>query len=140
MGFSPAAVIALSPFNLVYSAMVHANLNWTFGPLRHVFASPVFHRWHHTTAPEARDKNFAATFPVLDVIFGTFYMPARRRPEKFGIGESDFPEGFWGQMLFPFDDTRNPSLVAAVPQPHLKELGATKRAERVAEPQVATSD
>jgi len=122
MGFSPAAIIALSPFNLIYSAMVHANLNWTFGPLRHVFASPVFHRWHHTTLEDGLNKNFAPTFPILDVIFGTFYMPAGRRPEQFGNGDSDFPEGFWGQMLYPFDETTAPQATTALPQPHLKDL------------------
>jgi sterol desaturase/sphingolipid hydroxylase (fatty acid hydroxylase superfamily) len=99
-GFSVEALLALAPFNIVYSAMVHANLNWTFGPLRFLFASPVFHRWHHTS--EACDKNFAATFPILDVVFGTFFMPAGRMPETFGIGAEDFPEDFWGQLVFPF--------------------------------------
>jgi WD40 repeat protein/sterol desaturase/sphingolipid hydroxylase (fatty acid hydroxylase superfamily) len=102
MGFSPAAVITLAPINILYSAMVHANLNWTFGPLRYVFASPVFHRWHHTALEEGRDQNFASTFPFLDVIFGTFFMPAGRLPEHFGNGDPDFPEGFWGQLLYPF--------------------------------------
>src|SRR5262249_30146883 len=84
-GFSSQALLALVPFNIIYSAMVHANLNWTFGPLRFLFASPVFHRWHHTN--EACDKNFAATFPLIDVVFGTFYMPAGKAPENFGNGD-----------------------------------------------------
>jgi sterol desaturase/sphingolipid hydroxylase (fatty acid hydroxylase superfamily) len=102
MGFAPAALVILSPFNVVYSALVHANLNWTFGALRYVLASPVFHRWHHTSLAEGSNKNFASTFPVLDVIFGTFYMPPGKLPEHFGIGEDDFPEDFWGQFLHPF--------------------------------------
>lgn len=102
LGFAPAAVIALAPFNIVYSALVHANLNWTFGPLRYVLASPVFHRWHHTTQEEGLDKNFAATFSFLDVIFGTFYMPAARRPVAFGTGDEAFPRSFWGQFIYPF--------------------------------------
>jgi sterol desaturase/sphingolipid hydroxylase (fatty acid hydroxylase superfamily) len=102
MGFSPAALLVLTPFNIVYSAMTHANLNWTFGPLRHVFASPVFHRWHHTSEKEGINKNFASTFPILDVVFGTFYMPPGKLPEQFGNGENDFPEDFWGQLLHPF--------------------------------------
>jgi sterol desaturase/sphingolipid hydroxylase (fatty acid hydroxylase superfamily) len=102
MGFSPEALILLVPFNLIYSAMTHANLKWTFGPLRYVFASPVFHRWHHTTEKEGIDKNFASTFPFLDLMFGTFYMPAGKRPEQFGNGEHDFPEDFWGQFIYPF--------------------------------------
>jgi sterol desaturase/sphingolipid hydroxylase (fatty acid hydroxylase superfamily) len=102
MGFSVGVLLVLIPFNLVYSAMVHANLNWTFGPFRYVFASPVFHRWHHTTLVEGLNKNFASTFPVLDLVFGTFYMPAGKLPEQFGNGEPDFPEGFWGQFFHPF--------------------------------------
>jgi sterol desaturase/sphingolipid hydroxylase (fatty acid hydroxylase superfamily) len=102
LGFSPRALVALAPLNAAYSAMVHANLGWTFGPLRYVLASPVFHRWHHTTAAEGRDKNFAPTFPFLDLAFGTFHMPPGRRPERFGNGEPGFPGGFGGQLLYPF--------------------------------------
>jgi sterol desaturase/sphingolipid hydroxylase (fatty acid hydroxylase superfamily) len=105
LGFSPAALLALAPFNIVYSAMVHANLNWTFGPLGYVFASPVFHRWHHTMQQQGGNKNFASTFPFLDMIFGTFYMPADQMPEEFGTGEADFPRGFWGQFMHPFRKT-----------------------------------
>jgi sterol desaturase/sphingolipid hydroxylase (fatty acid hydroxylase superfamily) len=111
MGFSPTAIMVLAPFSLVYSAMVHANLNWTFGPLRYVFASPVFHRWHHTTLTEGLNKNFASTFPFLDVIFGTFYMPPGKLPEEFGNGEPGFPEDFWGQFVQPF--TRKTRLAVA---------------------------
>jgi len=101
-GFSPQAMIWLAPLNTIYSGMVHANLNWTFGPLRFVFASPVFHRWHHTSVKEGGMKNFAPTFPFLDVLFGTFYMPAGRRPEKYGVFDDNFPQTFWKQMLHPF--------------------------------------
>ena len=95
-------MVVLAPFNLVYSAMVHANLNWTFGPLRYVLASPVFHRWHHTSEEEGLDKNFASTFPFLDLLFGTFYMPAGRRPEVYGTNDKAVPIGFVGQTVYPF--------------------------------------
>jgi sterol desaturase/sphingolipid hydroxylase (fatty acid hydroxylase superfamily) len=108
LGFSPAALLALAPFNLLYSTMVHANLNWTFGPLRFVLASPVFHRWHHTILEEGRNKNLAPTFPFLDLLFGTFYMPPGKLPEEFGNGEADFPEDFWGQMMHPFRQSTSP--------------------------------
>lgn len=101
-GFSPAAVALLAGFNLGYSAMVHANLNWTFGPFKYIFASPVFHRWHHTAQAEGIDKNFAPTFPLLDVIFGTFYMPEGRVPEKYGVSGSKIPSGFMQQIIWSF--------------------------------------
>ncbi len=49
----------MGPFNTITSCLVHANLNWTFGPLRHVLVSPVFHRWHHDE--KTYDRNFAGT-------------------------------------------------------------------------------
>jgi sterol desaturase/sphingolipid hydroxylase (fatty acid hydroxylase superfamily) len=102
LGFAPAALLILAPINVVWSSMVHANLNWTFGPLRFFIASPVFHRWHHTLEAEGLNKNFAPTFPFLDLIFGTFYMPPGKLPEHFGNGEHDFPEGFLWQLVYPF--------------------------------------
>ena len=102
LGFAPAAIASLLTFNIIYSAMVHANLNWTFGPLRYVLASPVFHRWHHTLQAEGRDKNFAPTFPILDVIFGTFYMPKGRLPEHYGVDGEAIPHHFTGQLAWPF--------------------------------------
>jgi sterol desaturase/sphingolipid hydroxylase (fatty acid hydroxylase superfamily) len=107
IGFPPAAIAFLGPFNVLYSAMVHANLNWTFGPLRHVFSSPVFHRWHHTAADEGGSKNFAATFSCLDHLFGTFYMPKGALPMVTGLTEADMPPSLVGQLLYPF--TARPS-------------------------------
>jgi sterol desaturase/sphingolipid hydroxylase (fatty acid hydroxylase superfamily) len=112
LGFSFETLLAMVPFNLVYSTMVHANLNWTFGPLRYLFASPVFHRWHHSEEVGS-SKNFASTFPLLDLIFGTFHMPAGKLPESFGNGEDDFPEDFWGQLVYPFI----PKRASATPTP-----------------------
>jgi sterol desaturase/sphingolipid hydroxylase (fatty acid hydroxylase superfamily) len=102
IGFPPIAVAALGPFNVLYSSMVHANLNWTFGPLRHVFSSPVFHRWHHTSADQGGSKNFAATFSCLDHLFGTFYMPKGVLPMETGLTERDMPPSLIGQLLYPF--------------------------------------
>jgi len=100
-GFSPFALAILAPINLFYSAMVHANLNWTFGPLKYILASPVFHRWHHTTETEGLDRNFASTFPFLDWMWGTYYMPEGRKPEVYGTRETVLPAGFIGQTAYP---------------------------------------
>ena len=102
MGFSPASIGIMGTFNLIYSTMVHANLDWTFGPFKYVFASPVFHRWHHTSQEEGMNKNFAPTFPFLDLMFGTFYMPKGRLPETYGVTGADIPNSFWGQIIWPF--------------------------------------
>jgi sterol desaturase/sphingolipid hydroxylase (fatty acid hydroxylase superfamily) len=101
-GISPNVLVFLGPFTIAHSAFVHANLNWTLGPFRYVLAGPVFHRWHHTAADRGGEKNFASTFPVLDVIFGTFYMPKEKLPDAYGVNDKAFPPGFGAQMIYPF--------------------------------------
>jgi sterol desaturase/sphingolipid hydroxylase (fatty acid hydroxylase superfamily) len=101
-GISPNVFVVLGPVTIAHSAFVHANLDWTLGPLRYVIATPVFHRWHHTAADRGGEKNFAATFPVLDLIFGTFHMPAGELPDSYGIADRDFPTSFGAQLARPF--------------------------------------
>lgn len=73
-----------------------------FGPLHYVIATPVFHRWHHTTEAEGQDKNFAGAFVWPDVLFGTFYLPQGRQPERFGIAGARPPESFFAQLAWGF--------------------------------------
>jgi sterol desaturase/sphingolipid hydroxylase (fatty acid hydroxylase superfamily) len=101
-GISPNVLVFLGPFTVAHSAFVHANLNWTLGPFRTVLAGPVFHRWHHTAADRGGEKNFASTFPILDVLFGTYYMPERALPDRYGVADQNFPPSFGEQMLYPF--------------------------------------
>ena len=101
-GISPNVMVWVGPFITAHSALVHANLNWTFGPFKYLLASPVFHRWHHTALERGGSSNFAGTFPIWDVLFGTFYMPESELPDAYGIADKSFPESFGAQMLYPF--------------------------------------
>lgn len=88
-----------------YNLFIHSNLRWTFGPLRYVFVSPVFHRWHHSDAPQAQDKNFAAMFSCIDLVLGTFYMPMHLAPETTGLSKEEktvHPRTLAGQLMYPF--------------------------------------
>lgn len=101
-GISPNVMLWVGPFTTATSALVHANLNWTFGPFKYVLASPVFHRWHHTAADRGGSKNFAGTLPIWDLLFGTWYMPAKELPDGYGVADKAFPQSFGAQMLYPF--------------------------------------
>ncbi|MEI6713531.1 MAG: sterol desaturase family protein [Verrucomicrobiota bacterium] len=101
LGYNPMVTLTTAPFFTLYAIFLHANVNWDFGPLRSIIATPVFHRWHHSKDREAWDKNFAGLFPVWDIVFGTYFMPKGRYPENFGICEP-MPAGFLGQMWEPF--------------------------------------
>jgi sterol desaturase/sphingolipid hydroxylase (fatty acid hydroxylase superfamily) len=101
LGFNPTAIAGIIPILTLMAILVHANLDWDWGPLRGIIVSPRFHRWHHTSEAEARDKNFAGLLPLWDVLFGTYYMPRDRVPEHFGTA-TPVPAGLIGQMVFPF--------------------------------------
>lgn len=115
LGIAPAVVIFFAPIDTVIAVFVHANLNWTLGPLKYVVATPVFHRWHHTLPGEGGQKNFAPTFAFWDVLFGTFYMPEGRMPERYGVDDPEFPRGFFGQLVYPFKTSPRPQATAPAP-------------------------
>ena len=98
-GISPEVFIALGPFTTVYSLFVHANLDWTLGPLKYLVVSPVFHRWHHDVT--VRDRNFASTFALWDWMFGTFHLPKGALPGNYGIEDEAMPEGLMPQLVYP---------------------------------------
>jgi len=98
-GFSPEVFLIVAPLNLVASGLVHANLDWTFGPLKYVISSPVFHRWHHDR--KTLGKNFGGTLSVYDWMFGTFHMPKGELPSNYGLIEDTMPKSFGAQVLYP---------------------------------------
>lgn len=101
MGFAPVAVAGIVPVLTLLAILVHAHVDWDWGPLRAIIVSPRFHRWHHTDEAAARDRNFAGLLPVIDMLFGTYYMPTDMRPSVFGTA-TPVPAGLVAQLAFPF--------------------------------------
>ncbi len=92
LGFSGSGIVAANIIMMAYNYFTHLNLNVVFGkPMRYVFASPHFHRWHHATDKSAYDKNFCGMFSLLDVIFGTYYHP-EILPTAYGLTPRDQKE------------------------------------------------
>ena len=101
MGFSKATFGAYLGLATFHAVLIHANVRFRFGPLRWLITTPQFHHWHHSNEPEAHNKNFAGEIPLLDMIFGTYYLPEERMPEKYGVSEL-VPRGYVGQLVYPF--------------------------------------
>jgi sterol desaturase/sphingolipid hydroxylase (fatty acid hydroxylase superfamily) len=99
VGFNPDIFLIVAPLDTLTSGWVHANLNWTLGPLKYIFVGPVFHRWHHTR--EHDRVNYASTFSFIDLMFGTFYMPKGVLPDNYGIDDKEMPESFGMQVIYP---------------------------------------
>jgi sterol desaturase/sphingolipid hydroxylase (fatty acid hydroxylase superfamily) len=98
------------PHNMIlaYLFFVNFHATWThcnFGPtvkwLEPFLIQPRYHHWHHTSQPEAIDKNFAIHFPWIDRIFGTYYLPKDTWPETYGLHNEKIPAGFWRQTFYP---------------------------------------
>lgn len=100
LGFPFAAVTALAPALAIFALLLHADVPWRMGWLRFVIATPRFHRWHHARDEVAiRGINFAGLFPVWDLLFGTFYLPAHG-PAATGIDHA-IPQGLIAQLRWP---------------------------------------
>ncbi len=90
IGFSGDGIIFASILGGLYNFFTHANINFEFDkPLRYIFASPNFHRWHHATNKEAYDKNFCGIFSCIDIMFGTYYYPEGKLPDAYGLSAKE---------------------------------------------------
>jgi len=65
-----------------------------------LISTPAFHHWHHTN-DEQINKNYASMLPVMDLLFGTWYLPAKQWPSKYGIDGPMAPD-LTGQLVQPF--------------------------------------
>jgi len=102
LGFADGPLFAYLVVVSAQATFIHANVRFTFGPLRWLVATPQFHHWHHASDAEGVDKNFAVHLPVLDLVFGTAHLPDRW-PSGYGIsGGSTPPDGYLEQLLWPF--------------------------------------
>lgn len=102
------AVIAI--IGTLAAFFVHANVRWRLGLIEQIVATPAFHHWHHTRTDHI-NRNYAATFPWIDRLFGSFYLPAHW-PDAYGIPEPLSPT-LSGQLLSPF--ARSEPVVRPVP-------------------------
>jgi len=101
---------------MLWGFFVHANLRWRFGPLEWLLATPAFHHWHHTNdGPDCVNKNYAAMFPWVDRMFGTFYLP-KTWPAEYGTS-TPVPETLIGQLLEPLAPTAAARSPSAAPRP-----------------------
>jgi sterol desaturase/sphingolipid hydroxylase (fatty acid hydroxylase superfamily) len=102
LGFHEWALKAYILYIYIHSTLIHANVRFDFGWLKHLIATPRFHHWHHGIEKEAIDVNFAVQFPWLDRLFGTYYLPGDQWPSGYGVGGHPVPPGYLKQLAYPF--------------------------------------
>jgi sterol desaturase/sphingolipid hydroxylase (fatty acid hydroxylase superfamily) len=105
----------------MWGFFVHANVNWRFGWLEAVIATPAFHHWHHTNdGAELIGKNYASTLPWLDRLFGTHHLPPAL-PATYGI-DHEIPSDLIGQLAYPLTLGKTARGAAPVVAAHEREV------------------
>lgn len=107
LGFAEAPLVAYLVFVSAQATFIHANVRFEWRWLQWILATPRFHHWHHAAEPDAVDTNFAVHLPVLDLIFGTAYLPDRW-PSAYGLAHGHAPRGYLRQFVWPFRAERAP--------------------------------
>jgi sterol desaturase/sphingolipid hydroxylase (fatty acid hydroxylase superfamily) len=100
LGFPEWGLVAYVMLRHYYGQFIHADLPWTYGPLKKLFVSPVMHRWHHARDVTGAGSNFATVFSLFDVAFGTYYVPGLCRV-PLGVTD-DMGSDTAGQLVYPF--------------------------------------
>jgi len=63
----------------------HANIRLDLGWLTPIISGPQWHRLHHGRDDRYHGKNFAAFFPVWDIVFGTYLAPQKQEYPLTGL-------------------------------------------------------
>jgi sterol desaturase/sphingolipid hydroxylase (fatty acid hydroxylase superfamily) len=71
-----------------YNFLSHSNLRLGFGPFSWLLNSPRYHRLHHSRDPGHYNSNFAAQFPIFDVLTGAYRRPRPGETPDTGLDES----------------------------------------------------
>ena len=102
LGFANPALYAYVLLVYVHSTFVHANVGWNFDRVGKFMVTPRYHHWHHGIEKEAIDVNFSIHFPLIDRVFGTYYLPPGQWPKGYGIDGHPVPKSYVGQFMYPF--------------------------------------
>jgi sterol desaturase/sphingolipid hydroxylase (fatty acid hydroxylase superfamily) len=106
MGVSFPAIVLYNVIILPVFFILHSNLNyprWMEKILIPVFATPGFHRVHHSDEQKYTDSNYGDIFSIWDRIFGTF-KKANSRDLNYGLKEfgDKKSQSLWFMISSPF--------------------------------------
>lgn len=101
---TPAATTIFAALSL-WNFLSHSAIDLNFGKWSWVINSPAYHRRHHSIQPEHYDSNFAALFPIFDVIAGSYHRPDGFPP----TGLDERPEHVGDVLIWPLRGLGVPS-------------------------------
>jgi sterol desaturase/sphingolipid hydroxylase (fatty acid hydroxylase superfamily) len=98
----PYQVLLVTSIAGYYNFFLHFNIRISFGCWWPVLNSPQYHRVHHSDRQRHRDRNFAALFPIFDVLFRTFHRPIADEYPTTGLTGREGPSAAWEAIVWPF--------------------------------------
>ena len=102
----PQEVLQLFVVAVVLQLLLqHSNVAYFVGPLRHVLAVNILHRFHHLKTAEEGDVNFGLFTTFTDRLLGTAFFDRDRViiSDDLGIAsQPEYPINYLDQLVQPF--------------------------------------
>lgn len=98
---TPPVVLSIAALFGALHFFAHLNLRLSLGPFWAVVIGPQYHRIHHSPLRQHWDTNFAAYFPIFDILFGTHHRPLPGEFPPTGLDTADAPHHLLEAVLWP---------------------------------------
>ncbi len=103
LGADPSVAVIKGAIDAIWGMYIHSNINVHTGKLQYFINGPEMHRWHHADKDdEAYNMNFSTKFALWDWLFGTAYLPEKKKPKFYGLSYLNFPHNYLKQQIFAF--------------------------------------
>jgi sterol desaturase/sphingolipid hydroxylase (fatty acid hydroxylase superfamily) len=99
LGANPIVVPIKALIDAVWGMYIHSNIDVRSGKLQYFINGPEMHQWHHANDRAVFYANYSTKFAVWDWLFGTAYLPGRKKPSEYGL-YYDYPKDYFLQHLF----------------------------------------
>lgn len=120
--FDGLAIGILTLIEILWLQFIHMNLRLELGKFSSVITAPQYHRIHHSFQSEHLDKNFAAFFPLWDIVFGTYCHPGKNEFPPTGILTGETYNNLWLASVLPFKEWMGQQYLGT----WLKKIGIVK--------------
>jgi sterol desaturase/sphingolipid hydroxylase (fatty acid hydroxylase superfamily) len=102
IGIGPEVLAYYFVFYSVSGLLQHCACDIRLGWLNYLVSGPEVHRWHHSRRIAESNHNYAHSFVVWDLLFGTYFRPRDAEVDRLGLVARDYPTRFMGQLGAPF--------------------------------------
>ena len=109
-GFHPEQAFIVYYVAIAIGHLNHANIGWSYGPLKYIVNNPKMHIWHHSydmLEEKPYGSNFGISLSIWDYIFRTNHIPYSGKDIRLGFNEIEkFPKSFFNQLIVGFQNKK----------------------------------